>query len=64
MPREWLTVKQFLKRYEGKVSRSTVYDRVRDRSLPSVKLGRKILIPSDALDQILEGDSDRARSIN
>jgi excisionase family DNA binding protein len=53
--REWMTVKQFLSRHKGQVGRNTLYDRVRDRTLPSVRLGKRILIPSDALDSLLEG---------
>ena len=60
--REWLTVREFLERYKGKISRNTVYSRIEDKTLPSIKLGRKILLPADALDLILtagiEGKED------
>ena len=51
--REWLTVTQFLARYKGRVGRSTVYDCLQRKILPSVKLGNRILIPADALDRLL-----------
>jgi len=52
--REWLTVNQFYKRHKGKLGRNTIYDRVRDGSMPSIRVGNRILIPSDALDQMLD----------
>jgi excisionase family DNA binding protein len=50
---EWLTVAQFIARFQGAVSRNFVYDRIRDGTIPSVRLGKKILIPVDALDRLL-----------
>ncbi len=52
--RDWLSVDQFYKRNKGKLGRNTIYDRVKDGSIPSVRVGRRILIPSDALDQMLD----------
>jgi excisionase family DNA binding protein len=50
---EWLSVKDFLGRHKGRIGRNSVYDRVKDGTLPSVKLGRRILIPGDALERLL-----------
>ncbi len=50
---DWLTVAQFISRFKGTVSRNFVYDRIRDGTIPSVRLGKKILIPADALDRLL-----------
>ena len=52
---EWMTVKEFLVQHKGKLGRSFVYERLRDGSLPSVRLGRKILLRADVL-QHLEKD--------
>lgn len=52
--REWLTVKQFRERYPGLMGSNLVYEEVRTGRLPSIRLGGKILIPSDALDRALE----------
>jgi len=57
---EWLTVKEFLSRYKGRISRNTLYDRVADNSIPAVRLGRKVLLPADALDRLLQGKADGA----
>ena len=54
MDREWLTVKEFLDRYRGKVGRNNLYDRIRDGTIPSVRLGRKILLPADVLDMVMQ----------
>ena len=50
--KEWLTVPQFLEQHKGKVSKNTVYSKIKDGTLPHVRLGR-ILIPADALDRLL-----------
>ena len=50
---DWLTVAQFIARFKGTVSRNFVYERIRDGTIPSVRLGKKILIPVDALDRLL-----------
>lgn len=50
---QWLTVKDFLIKHRGIVGRSAVYERLHDGSLPSIRLGRKILIPADALERVL-----------
>ncbi len=55
---EWLTVKQFLKRYDGVVGRNLIYDLIRDGSLPHVRLHRKLLIPANAFEKILDGDDN------
>ncbi len=35
------------------LSRTAVYDRLRDGSLPSVRVGRRLLIPRTSLEQFL-----------
>ena len=52
--REWLSVVQFLARHQGRIGRSSIYERIREGSLPAIRIGRKVLIPSDAFDSILE----------
>ncbi len=52
--REWFSVAQFLVRHGGQIGRSAIYERIREGSLPSIRIGRKVLIPSDAFDTILE----------
>lgn len=36
-----------------KLSRNMMYQLVRDRRIPSIRFGRKILIPVDALERLL-----------
>ena len=50
---DWLTVAEFVAKFDGRVSRNFVYERIREGSIPSVRIGRKILIPSDALDRLM-----------
>ena len=58
---EWLSVREFHARYRGKIGITNIYARLKDGSLPSVRVGRRILIPSDALARLLSlktsGDS-------
>jgi excisionase family DNA binding protein len=58
--REWLTVAKFKERNPA-LGKNLIYDAVREGRLPSIRIGGKILIPSDALDQLLER-SGTARS--
>jgi len=55
--RQWLTVKEFLKVGNGSFGRSWLYQSLRTGRLPHVRVGQsrrpKILIPSDALDSLL-----------
>ena len=51
--REWLTVARFRER-NPQLGKNLVYEAVRDGRLPSIRIGGKILIPSDALDQLLD----------
>ena len=50
---DWLTVAEFVAKLNGRVSRNFVYERIREGAIPSVRIGRKILIPSDALDRLM-----------
>ena len=59
--REWLTVREFMARH--KLGKNLVYESVRDSRIPSIKVGGKILIPSDALDRLLE-DKDQSANTN
>ena len=48
----FITPKEFIERTG--LARNTVYNGLRDGSIPSVRISRrKILVPSDALDRLL-----------
>ena len=51
--RRYITVKEFLEAIEGRLSRNAVYAAIAARTLPSVRVGRRILLPEDALDRML-----------
>lgn len=36
------------------VKRSTLYERLRDGTIPAIKLGKRYVIPADALERMLE----------
>ena len=45
----------FYERNKGLIGRTALYDLVRSGRIPHVRLGRRILIPEDAFEQLLEG---------
>ncbi len=38
------------------VSRTIAYEAIRQGEIPSVRIGRRILVPKSALDRLLSGD--------
>ena len=48
----FITVREFTKRHG--LSRNLIYEQLRKGALPSVRLGGRILIPADALQQMME----------
>ncbi len=40
------------------LSRSLMYEAIRTGEVPSVRIGRRILIPKAALNRLLEGEKD------
>ena len=58
--REYLSVKEFKDRLG--VSRNLIYEQVRQGVLPSVRLGGRILIPVDALEQLMQRQEQQESS--
>lgn len=50
---EWISAAEFARRNHGVIGRTLVYDAIRRGDIPSVRLGRRILVPADALDRLL-----------
>ena len=53
----WLTVSEFRDRFP-QMGRSLIYEAVRKGELSSIRIGGKILIPSNALDRLFEQQND------
>ena len=53
-PTEWLTSSEFLERYKGVIGKSKFYDGIAEGTIPHLRIGRKLLIPADALDRMWE----------
>ena len=49
----WLTVNKIRAEHPGVFSRNALYAWIADGTIPSIRLGRKILLPADALDRVL-----------
>ena len=49
----FITVKEFVAALDGSVNKNTVYAALRRKEIPSVRIGKKWLIPEDALTQML-----------
>ena len=58
--RQYLSVKEFKDRLG--VSRNLIYEQVRKGVLPSVRLGGRILIPVDALAQLMQRQEQQESS--
>ena len=50
---KFITVREFIEALGGRVSKNTVYAALRRKEIPSVRIGRRWLIPEDALTQML-----------
>jgi hypothetical protein len=53
-PAEWLSIREFHQRHPG-ISIWLIGELVRRQQLPHVRLGRRILLPENALSQLAEG---------
>ena len=53
----FISVREFTKRHG--LSRNLIYEQLRKGALPSVRLGGRILIPTDALQQMMERQGQR-----
>ena len=49
----FLTVREFVAALDGSVNKNTVYAALHRKEMPSVRIGRRWLIPEDALTQML-----------
>ena len=52
-------MKEFLLPLEGKLSKNLVYEQIGAGNIPSIRIGRRILIPSDALDLMLAAVAEK-----
>jgi len=60
MPRSapsYLTVSQFLKAHQGVIGKTMLYEALHQKTIPSIKVGGKFLIPADAFDRVLESET-------
>ena len=49
---EWTTVPKFLKEHQGLVAKNLIYSAIAKGTISSVRIGRKILIRADCLEQL------------
>lgn len=56
MKKDTMTVEEAAKRL--KIGRNTAYEAVKNKELPSIKLGKRIVIPVKALERMLETGSN------
>ena len=53
----WYTTAAFLKKHRGIIGRTAFYEGIRQKTIPHVRIGRKILVPGDALERLLQNSS-------
>ena len=56
----FITVREFVAALNGSVNKNTVYAALHRKEIPSVRIGRRWLIPEDALTQMLWWPSNGA----
>ena len=56
----FITVREFVAALNGSVNKDTVYAALHRKEIPSVRIGRRWLIPEDALTQMLWWPSNGA----
>ena len=56
----FITVREFVAALNGSVNKNTVYAALHRKEIPSVRFGRRWLIPEDALTQMLWWPSNGA----
>jgi excisionase family DNA binding protein len=55
----YISVKEFLESLDGRLSKNTVYQGITAGTIPSIRISRRrILVPADALDRMLETQND------
>ena len=57
--RRYITVAEFLEALGGRLSKNTVYSAINRGEIPCIFIGRRRLIPEDALTQMLQTQSSR-----
>ena len=41
-----------------RISRGSAYEAAKRKEIPTIKIGRRLLVPSDALERLLSGNTD------
>lgn len=50
----YISVQEFLDALDGRLSKNTVYKAIAEGEIPHVRISKRILIPTNALEQMLE----------
>jgi hypothetical protein len=58
----WLSAAAGLRRHPGTFSAETFYKRLNDGTLPSVRAGKKFLVPDDLLERAITGGKRRGKN--
>ena len=56
---EWMKASEWLRRHPGILVRTLFYARLKDGSVPCLKVGRTVLVPDDLLDRMMAGVGER-----
>jgi hypothetical protein len=50
---EWVKAAEWIRRHPGVFGRDTFYSRVRDGSIPCLRVGRTVLVPDNLLERMM-----------
>ena len=59
--RRYVSVREFIETLRGRLSKNSVYQAIVAGTIPSIRIGRRILVPSDALERVLEAQAGDLR---
>ena len=59
--RQYVSVREFIEALGGRLSKNSVYQAIAAGTIPSIRIGRRILVPSDALERALEAQASDLR---
>ena len=62
MNAKYISVRDLLDILDGRLSRNAIYAGIAEGKIPHIRIGRRILLPSDCLDRMVSGGESSGRA--